>query len=120
MYVCTVKPGAGGFLGLNSLFASMPAAVQSSAEQQNRALDDGANMELSTCTGRKRALLIGINYTGTPAQLKGCINDVKNIKAFVVSKFNFPTDPNSMRVLVDDGTGDDYPTRANIVAGIKV
>jgi hypothetical protein len=28
----------------------------------------------------KRALLIGINYVGTPFQLNGCINDVKNME----------------------------------------
>lgn len=29
----------------------------------------------------KRALLIGINYTGSPCQLSGCINDVINMRA---------------------------------------
>jgi hypothetical protein len=39
--------------------------------------------------GRKRALLIGINYTGTSSALRGCINDVKNLKQFLVSLYNF-------------------------------
>ena len=28
----------------------------------------------------KLALLIGINYIGTPCQLSGCINDIKETK----------------------------------------
>lgn len=31
----------------------------------------------------KRALLIGINYTGTPCALRGCVLDVLNIQAFL-------------------------------------
>lgn len=32
----------------------------------------------------KRALLIGINYAGTSAELTGCINDVANVRAFLM------------------------------------
>jgi hypothetical protein len=39
--------------------------------------------------GRKRALLIGINYFGSPNQLNGCINDVHNIKGFLLQRFGF-------------------------------
>jgi len=35
---------------------------------------------------KKRALLVGINYVGTGHPLKGCINDVKNIKALLESR----------------------------------
>jgi hypothetical protein len=30
-----------------------------------------------------RALLIGINYPGTDAELKGCINDVENVQQYL-------------------------------------
>lgn len=43
-------------------------------------LDDGANIPLSTCDGNKKSLFIGINYFGSKAELRGCINDVTNIK----------------------------------------
>lgn len=33
----------------------------------------------SGCTGARRALLIGINYTGQQGQLSGCHNDVGNV-----------------------------------------
>lgn len=56
--------------------------------------------------GRKRALLIGINYFGSPNELKGkppvyvyiafidfsllgCINDVRNLKEFLISMYHF-------------------------------
>jgi hypothetical protein len=38
----------------------------------------------SQCNGRKKALLIGINYFGQNGELRGCINDVQNIKKFLV------------------------------------
>lgn len=43
------------------------------------------------CTGqgRKRALLIGINYFGSANALNGCINDVKNVKEFLITLHNF-------------------------------
>lgn len=33
----------------------------------------------------KSALLIGLNYTGTPYQLNGCINDVNNMRSILLS-----------------------------------
>ena len=33
----------------------------------------------------KIALLIGINYYGTSAELRGCINDVNNINNYLIS-----------------------------------
>lgn len=30
-------------------------------------------------TGTRRAVMIGINYTGQDGELKGCQNDVKNV-----------------------------------------
>jgi hypothetical protein len=42
--------------------------------------------QYSQCTGRKKALCIGINYAGTDAALRGCINDAKNMKQFLIRK----------------------------------
>jgi len=77
-------------------------------------LDDGANIPLSSCDGNKKSLFIGINYFGTRAELRGCINDVKNIRAFVVKHFNFPTDAAHMKVLIDSDKSN-MPTKANIL-----
>lgn len=34
----------------------------------------------------RKALLIGINYRGTSSELNGCINDVKNMEKYLLSK----------------------------------
>jgi uncharacterized caspase-like protein len=60
----------------------------------------------------KRALLVGINYPGTKAELQGCVNDVWNMHRALVGNFGFSED--NIRVLID--TDDRYlqPTGANI------
>ena len=68
-------------------------------------------------TGKRRALFIGINYVGQKGELRGCHNDVKNIRAFLES--NYPLD--EVRQLTDDGGAEDdcLPTKANILKGFK-
>jgi hypothetical protein len=62
----------------------------------------------------KRALLIGINYNNTNAQLNGCINDVYNIRNFLKAYCEFSDE--NMKVLTDN---DIRPTRANIISHIS-
>lgn len=45
--------------------------------------------QYSNCSGRKRALFVGINYKGEPNELQGCVNDAKNMCKFMMSK-SFP------------------------------
>ncbi|CAG8589211.1 16081_t:CDS:2, partial [Acaulospora colombiana] len=67
----------------------------------------GQQYQYSQCTGRKKALCIGINYAGTDAALRGCINDAKNMKQFLIK---------DIVMLLDDATHPrQIPTRANIV-----
>ncbi|CAL4894226.1 unnamed protein product [Urochloa decumbens] len=61
--------------------------------------------------GEKRAVLVGINYPGTKAELKGCHNDVARMRRSLLERFGF--DEPGIRVLVDDGSGP-QPTGANI------
>ncbi|CAK0894889.1 unnamed protein product, partial [Prorocentrum cordatum] len=67
-------------------------------------------------TGRKRAVLIGINYFGTQAQLRGCINDVRSMQS-LLEQMGWPR--NCMRTLTDDQRGPSMPTRANIEAALR-
>ena len=61
----------------------------------------------------KRALLVGINYIGTPYKLSGCINDIVNMEAFLrtigytefIKYSDDTTDPTKL------------PTRNNILIG---
>ena len=61
--------------------------------------------------GRRRAVLIGINYIGQNGQLSGCHNDVKNIKRYLISHQGFQE--SEMLVLMDDGRHN-APTKKNI------
>lgn len=51
--------------------------------------------------GTKRAVLIGINYTGQQGELRGCHNDVKNIKKYLIECQGFAE--SDMLILMDDG-----------------
>jgi hypothetical protein len=68
-------------------------------------------------SGNRKALLIGINYPGSSAELRGCINDVARMKQYITSK-GFPDDSSAMRVLTDDGCNDGDPTMDAILEGI--
>lgn len=59
----------------------------------------------------KRALLIGINYIGTPSELRGCIIDVKNIKNLLMTNFNYL---NTNIVMLTDDVAP-FPTKQNIM-----
>ncbi|KAE8733508.1 Metacaspase-4 [Hibiscus syriacus] len=60
----------------------------------------------------KKAVLIGINYPGTKAELKGCINDVKRMYKCLLERYGFSNE--DIKVLID--TDDSYarPTGKNI------
>ncbi|KAI9223627.1 peptidase C14, caspase domain-containing protein [Blastocladiella britannica] len=71
--------------------------------------------------GRKKALLIGINYTGTANALRGCHADVRNFKKFLVECNGFPDMPQTFRVLTDEEgtTRALLPTRKNMISGMQ-
>jgi len=71
-------------------------------------------------SGRKKALLVGINYFGTQAELKGCINDVHRMRGILCGMYGFPSSPDSMLVLTDDSSDPQLrPTRANIMGALQ-
>ena len=63
----------------------------------------------------KKALLIGINYTGSENELKGCINDVKNVRTFLTGNCKFSS--SNIKLLSDEES--EKPTRANMENNIK-
>jgi len=65
----------------------------------------------------KRALLIGINYTGTKHALSGCINDSHNLKDFLVKSNYFKQ--NEIIMMNDKIKGGYYPSRRNIEAQFR-
>jgi hypothetical protein len=62
-----------------------------------------------------KSLLIGINYTRTPTQLYGCINDAHNLQSYLTTKYNFNT--NNVCVLTDNTIV--KPTRQSILKKYK-
>ena len=71
----------------------------------------------STCQGNRKALFIGINYFNTQSELRGCINDVINIRQFVQSKYGF-ADSNITQLTDDQAEQAGKPTRANIIQAL--
>ncbi|KAJ9069947.1 Ca(2+)-dependent cysteine protease [Entomophthora muscae] len=66
---------------------------------------------------RKKAVIIGINYTGTENELQGCINDANNIAEFIKTHYGFIT--KGTVILTDDGHGDGLPTKENILKAMR-
>jgi hypothetical protein len=67
--------------------------------------------------GRKKALLIGINYTGQQGQLRGCVNDVGLMKNFL-KQHGFSE--SNMKILVDDPSWrTEQPTKNNLFQGFQ-
>jgi len=70
--------------------------------------------QYSQCTGRKKALCVGINYRGQPHQLSGCIGDAKRMRRFLIENYGYKE--GDIVVLSDDGrTRREQPTRQNII-----
>ena len=61
----------------------------------------------------RKALLIGINYTGSNFQLEGCINDIENMTTKLSSAYSF----SSITKMTDTTTV--KPTKDNILNGLK-
>jgi hypothetical protein len=71
---------------------------------------------------RRKALLIGINYTGSSHQLNGCINDAMNLREFLVRDRGYSPAPQDMVMLTDtpQNRGTPYePTGHNMMAAFQ-
>ncbi|KAK7540501.1 metacaspase-1 [Phyllosticta citribraziliensis] len=74
----------------------------------------GYSFQYSNCTGRRKALLIGINYFGQRGQLRGCINDVKNMSGYLNQHYGYKRE--DMVILTDDQQNPmSQPTKANLL-----
>jgi hypothetical protein len=63
----------------------------------------------------KRALLVGCNYPGTNAELRGCVNDVKTINNILTTHFGFV--PADIVTMLDTDKSLPQPTGKNIKVG---
>ncbi|CAN8233657.1 unnamed protein product [Cochlearia groenlandica] len=60
----------------------------------------------------KKAVLIGINYPGTKAELRGCVNDVRRMYKCLVERYGFAEE--DITVLIDTDESSIQPTGKNI------
>ncbi|KAL4438686.1 hypothetical protein ABPG77_006290 [Micractinium sp. CCAP 211/92] len=96
--------------------APYPAALQ---QQPQRVPSVPPSMPpAGTSGGRKKAFIVGINYFGTSAQLRGCINDAKCMEYLLKSKFGFKQE--NILMMTDDCPDPlRRPTRANMYQGFR-
>ncbi|KAJ5710094.1 hypothetical protein N7493_009686 [Penicillium malachiteum] len=91
-----------------------PAAPPTAPVSFGNGAPQGYNFQYSRCTGKRKALLIGINYFGQKGQLRGCINDVKNMSTYLNQSFGYARE--DMVLLTDDQQNPmSQPTKANIL-----
>lgn len=64
----------------------------------------------------KKALIVGINYIGQQGELRGCINDSKNMEQMLYDHYDY-TPENTILLIEEEGFG--KPTKDNILAGLR-
>ncbi|OAL46116.1 hypothetical protein IQ07DRAFT_518708 [Pyrenochaeta sp. DS3sAY3a] len=93
---------------------SAPPPPPTTAQNFGHGAPQGYSFQYSACNGRRKALLIGINYFGQRGQLRGCINDVKNMSTYLNEFFGYKRE--DMVTLTDDQQNPmSQPTKANIL-----
>jgi uncharacterized caspase-like protein len=71
---------------------------------------------------RRKALIIGINYTGSSHALNGCVNDAKNIQRYLIEERGFSDSQNDMVMMTDEAQnlGTPFePTVANVLEAMR-
>ncbi|KAJ2918783.1 hypothetical protein MD484_g1598, partial [Candolleomyces efflorescens] len=99
-----------------------PEESEDAPEEDQEERDAGEGQEdfwsYSTCSGNKKAVFIGINYTNGSAPLNGCHNDVSNLHTFVTENWGY-ADAEIKILLDDDENEETQPTRENIIAALN-
>ncbi|RGP66556.1 putative caspase [Fusarium sporotrichioides] len=98
----------------NSRPGGGPPPPPTAPQQFGHGAPNSYNFRYSNCTGRRKALLIGINYFNQRGQLRGCINDVRNMTAYLSEHFGYKRE--DMVILTDDQQNAmSQPTKQNIL-----
>ncbi|ANB14936.1 Ca(2+)-dependent cysteine protease MCA1 [Sugiyamaella lignohabitans] len=80
--------------------------------------NDQLQYQLSDCSGKRKALCIGINYIGSKNALRGCINDAHAISAYLQDRHGYKKD--DMVILTDDSRDPrSIPTKENILRAMQ-
>jgi uncharacterized caspase-like protein len=74
--------------------------------------------QYSRCTGRKKALCIGINYRGQQNELRGCVSDAKKVSKFLITYWGYK--PENVVLLTDDARDrKQIPTKKNMIEAMR-
>mmetsp|Transcript_131296 Transcript_131296/g.365978 ORF Transcript_131296/g.365978 Transcript_131296/m.365978 type:complete len:534 (-) Transcript_131296:197-1798(-) len=95
---------------LNGKYTQIPQMSSSKAVDLNTPF----SVKHHESNGKFKALLVGINYPGTNAELNGCHNDVETMKRYLADQ---GYEEENMKILLDDGDHD-TPNKENIEAGM--
>lgn len=74
-----------------------------------------SNQIVPAFVATKKALLVGINYLGTPYVLNGCINDTISMKERLMASYGFRGED----IELMNDTTEKKPTKQNIIEGLK-
>ncbi|KAF7342640.1 Metacaspase [Mycena sanguinolenta] len=90
-----------------------PAHIQS----QTAARVQPPTSEYSQMTGKRRAVLVGINYLNSEEELHGCENDVQNMKRYLTESCGYRS--SDIWVLTEDEDPESHPTRDNMISAMQ-
>ncbi|KAH9991956.1 caspase domain-containing protein [Russula compacta] len=72
----------------------------------------------SRCTGKRKAVCVGINYVGSQNELHGCVDDARNIYQFLIGHHRYSN--SDIIVLTDDNQNPrSQPTRKNLLNAMR-
>ncbi|EED19678.1 metacaspase CasB [Talaromyces stipitatus ATCC 10500] len=95
-------------------YTSLPPTPPQTPQSFGHGAPSSYQFQYSNCSGKRKALLIGINYFGQANQLKGCINDVTQMSIFLNKVYGYRRE--DMVILTDDQSNPlSQPTKANII-----
>ncbi|KAH8096904.1 caspase domain-containing protein [Cristinia sonorae] len=99
--------------------APRPVQATPSAAQSSHSLGNVlSHFQYSKCTGKRKAVCIGINYRGQPYELFGCVNDAKNVYRFLNRHHHYKEQ--DIILLVDDSKNPrQQPTKKNILDAMR-
>ncbi|KAL6878254.1 hypothetical protein ACP4OV_012424 [Aristida adscensionis] len=68
--------------------------------------------------GKKRALLVAVSYTGTEHELRGTVNDLREMRRLLVGSFGFPTGC-ILELTEKESEACRVPTRENVLLAMR-
>ncbi|GAA6008044.1 hypothetical protein JCM11491_006589 [Sporobolomyces phaffii] len=103
----------------NQYQSNAPSQYQGQGFQMHAAPTGNAAGMYSNMSGKRKALCIGINYTGTSNALAGCHNDARNMSKWLCERQNYKQEDIVMLLDTNDASGMSVPTKANIIRAMQ-